>query len=79
MLPFQIGMTPDDYQMLLAEQGSLSLELESMSSLMQVTWYFLATSFASTSDKVINTKCEPCLLIGERFFAAFHGGGDHFP
>merc|ERR1712047_18332 len=37
----RIGMTPDDYQMLLAEQGFLSLELESMSSLMQVKGFLL--------------------------------------
>merc|ERR1719228_2796848 len=39
----RIGMTPDDYQMLLAEQESLSLELESMSSLMQVRGFLLPT------------------------------------
>ena len=32
----QIGMTPDDYQQLLAEENSLSVELENMSALMQV-------------------------------------------
>ena len=32
----QIGMTPDDYQQLLAEEDSLSEELENMSALMQV-------------------------------------------
>ena len=32
----QIGMTPDDYQQLLAEKDSLSVELEKMSALMQV-------------------------------------------
>ena len=33
----QIGMTPDDYQELFAEKESLSVELENMSALMQVT------------------------------------------
>ena len=32
----QIGMTPEDYQQLLAEEDSLSVELENMSALMQV-------------------------------------------
>jgi len=52
----RIGMTPDDYQMLIAEQGSLSLELESMSSLMQVKGFLLpsleeVTTFLDTIEK----------------------------
>ena len=33
----QIGMTPDDYQELFAKKESLSVEMENMSALIQVT------------------------------------------
>ena len=63
----QIGMTPEDYQQLLAEEDSLSVELENMSALMQVD--------QCNIGKKSNRKISCLYLLGRGVCTSFLGWG----